>query len=226
MHKFTTYAITVRPRAGISDEHIKILLKWIKRNCQYYYIISEKTGDERHIHSALYLKSPKTRSNVVQCMLQVYKELDRDEKAVLGKGVKILYSNSFLTEYMNKGDDTVVIERNLPELDILDNFYPPKPISKPMQRRLYMHATMEQYETLWRTHVSSLIECNTATARDFLFNMQYNERVIGLLDERKLMQHARWFTRWFHRSEFCPTSFLPPFENEEGPGVHGTTRRI
>lgn len=87
-----------------------------------------------------------------------------------------------------------------------------------------MHATMEQYEQLWRIHMSSLTEVNTSTVRDFLFDMQYNKRVIGLLDDKKLMQHARWFTRWFHKAESCPQSFLPPFETEEGPGIHDTRR--
>lgn len=224
MDKFTTYSITVRPRSGITDQQVQKFCKWVKKQCEYYYVITEKLEDERHIHSALYFKAPKKRSNVSQLLLQIFKELDAEEKSVLQKGVKILYSNSFLTDYMNKGDNTVVIERNLPELDVLDNFYPPKPLSPANARRLNMHATMEQYENLWRTHVSSLVEVNTSSVRDFLFDMQYNKRVIGLMDDKKVIQHARWFTRWYHKVESCPQSFLPPFESEEGPGIHDTRR--
>lgn len=221
-NKFTTYALTVRPRSGVTDNDISVLVRFIKKHCEYYYVITEKLSDERHIHAALFLKCSKTRSNVCTYVTRLYKHFDSEERNVLQKGVKILYSNSFLTEYMNKDDDTVVIERNLPELNVLDAYYPPKPISTDAKRRLNLHATMEQYESLWRTHVSSLTEVNTKTVRDFLFDMQYNERLIGLMDDKKLIQHSRWFTRWFHRAQACPDSFLPPFESEEGPGIHDT----
>lgn len=222
MDKFTTFSITIRPRSGITDEQIRKFVKWVKKNSEFYFVITEKLEDERHVHSALFLKSAKSRSNVSQCILQLFKDFDPAEKSVLQKGVKILYSNSFIVEYMDKGDDSVVIERNLPEMDVLDNFYPPKPVSQVATRRLNLHATMEQYESLWRTHVSSLVEVNTSTVRDFLFDMQYSKRVIGLMDDKKLIQHARWFTRWFNHAEACPNSFLPPFESEEGPGIHDT----
>lgn len=224
MDKFSTYSVTVRPRSGITDEQVEKFCKWVKRNCKYYYVITEKTEDERHIHSALFLNVPKKRSNVSQMLLQLFKGLDPEERSVLQKGVKILYSNSFISDYMDKGDDTVVIERNLPELGCLESFYPPKPTTPSQVRRLNMHATMEQYENLWREHMSPIAEVNTATVRDFLFDMQYNKRVIGLMDDKKLIQHSRWFTRWYHKAESCPQSFLPPFESEEGPGIHDTRR--
>lgn len=220
--KFTTFSVTVRPRSGISDSQVKVFCDFVKKHCKYYYVITEKEDDERHIHSALFFKVSKTRSNLCNYLTRLYKDFDTEEKSVLLKGVKILYSNDFITGYMDKGDDTVVIERNLPEVSMLEQYYPPKPVSTKATRRLNMHATMEQYETLWRQHMSPLHEVNTSTVRDFLFNMQYNVRVIGLMDDKKLIQHARWFTRWYHKAESCPSAFLPPFETEEGPGIHDT----
>lgn len=219
---FKTYAITIRPRSGISDQQIQKFSKWVKRNCEYYYVITEKTEDERHVHSALFLKTPKKRSNVSQCIVQLFKDLDPEEKSVLQKGIKILYSNSFIESYMDKGDDTVVIERNLPEVSHLECFYPPNPLAPTAVRRLHLHSIMEQYEQFWLQYRSPLDEVNTSTVRDFLFDLQYNKRVIGLLDDKKLIQHSRWFTRWHHKTESCPTSFLPCFETEEGPGIHDT----
>lgn len=221
-NKFTTFAITIRPRSGVTDNDIKLFTKYVKKNCLYFYIITEKDDDQRHIHSAIYLKKHKTRSNLCTFITRLFKHFDNEERRNLQKGIKILYSNSFLTEYMNKGDNTVVIERNLPELSILDSFYPPKPLHLKVGRGLNMHMTMERYEHLWRTYMSSLTEINTHSTRDFLFDMQYNKRVIGLLDDKKLIQHSRWFTRWFHKAESCPQNFLPPFESEEGPGIHDT----
>lgn len=221
--KFSTFAITIRPRSGISEDDIKKYCAFVKKHCSYYYIITEKEDDERHIHSAIFFKIPKTRSNVTTYLSRLFKHYDSEEKRVLNNGCKILYNNDFITSYMNKGDDTVVIERNLPEISQLEAYYPPKPeVSTAEQRRLHMHSTMISYEQYWHQYMSPIAEVNTSTVRDFLFDLQYNKRVIGLLDDKKLIQHARWFTRWYHKAESCPSSFLPPFETEEGPGIHDT----
>lgn len=222
--KFTTFAITIRPRSGVSDSDISSFSSFVRKHCEYYYVITEKTEDERHIHSALFFRIPKTRSNVITYMSRLFKHFDKEEKANLNKSIKILYSNDFITKYMNKDDDTVVIERNLPELGHLESFYPDKPssVSDADSRRLYMHSTMREYETLWRKYMSPIAEVNTLTVRDFLFDMQYSKRCIGLLDDKRVLQHARWFTRWYHHAESCPSSFLPSFESEEGPGIHDT----
>jgi len=222
--KFTTFAVTVRPRDGITLSQISKFTDFVKKHCLYYLVVTEKTGDEKHIHAALFFKISKTRSNVSTYLSRLFSDLDEAERKVLLKGVKILYSTSWIAEYLNKDDDTVVVERNLPELSTLESFYPPKPVatSSSAARRLNMHSVMEQYESLWRQYVSPLVSVNTSTVRDFLFDMQYNQRVIGLMDDKKLIQHSRWFTRWYHRAESCPGSFLPPFETEEGPGIHDT----
>jgi len=123
---------------------------------------------------------------------------------------------------MAKGDDMVIIEKNLSEVNSLTSYYPPVPKGLNVQRRLNMHSIMDFYMKLWEEHVPSLVDCNTGTVWDFLFDMQYNKRFIGLLDDKKLIQHSWWFTRWFNKAEICPSQFLPPFEFEEGPGIHDT----
>lgn len=221
---FTTFAVTVRPRDGITDDHIALFTAFVKKHCTYYYIITEKTGSQRHIHSALFFRIPKTRSNVATYLTRLFKHFDSQEKADLQRGLKILYSNDFILKYMDKDDDTVVIERNLPEVSSLEAFYPPLPNPTPLAevRRLAYHSEMNQYETLWRLHVPPHVEINTGTVRDFLFNMMYNVRTIGLMDDKKIIFMSKSFTRWMNRTSYCPDSFLPPFVSEEGPGIHDT----
>lgn len=219
---FTTFAITIRPLNGVTDQQIDSFSKFVKKHCTYYYIITEKTNDERHIHSALFFKIPKTRSNVCTYLVRLFKDLSAPEKAVLQQGVKILYSNDFIEKYMNKGDDTIVIERNLPEVSSLEAFYPPKPLTVSVTRQLHLHDFMNKLESLWRIHMAPHTEIETSNARDFLFNMMYNERVIGLMDDKKIIQTARHLVRWMNKSTFCPSNFLPSFETEEGPGIHDT----
>lgn len=217
---YSTYAVTVRPRAGISDADISLFSKFVKKHCLFYYVITEKLDDERHVHSALVLKKPKTRSNLACALVRLFKHFDDDEKSVLQKGLKILYNYDFVQNYMNKGDDTVVIESNLPEASFLESYFPPKPESNPYVRRLAYHELMVTYEGYWRQYMSVTDVVNTQTVRDFLFRLQYKERVIGLMDDKRLLQTAKWFTRWWHKSDTCPIHVKPAFESDEGPGIH------
>lgn len=216
---YSTYAVTIRPRGGITDSDIALFSDWVKKACQYYYIITEKLGDERHVHSAVVLKKPKCRSNVATALVRLFKHYDAEERAVLQKGLKILYNYDFVQNYMNKDDDTVIIENNLPEASFLESYFPPKPVSG-FNRRLAHHELMVSYEAYWRKYMAVTDVVNTQTVRDFLFRLQYKERVIGLMDDKRLCQTAKWFTRWWHKSDTCPTHVKPSFESDEGPGIH------
>jgi len=218
--KFSTFAITFRPRDGVTDEQIVDLVKFIKKLCIHYYIITEKLDDERHVHAAIVTKSPLQRSNVCQRLKNLFKGLTIEEIAVMYKGVKILYSNDFLTKYMDKDDDTVVIERCLPELSYLESFYPPTPVKNPKANRgLAHHQEMEKLQALWYVHVPTHLEINTMNVRDFLFEMQYKVRVIGLMEDKKMFQTARWLVRWMNQVDRCKLE-IPCFEKEEGRGLH------
>lgn len=219
MSKVRSVAITIRPSDGVTDTHISKFSTYVKRKCEYYYIITEKEDDERHIHAGLIYKNPVTVSNVCTELLRVYKDLNTDEKLVLRRGIKVMYNNDFISKYMAKGDSTVVVERNLPEDGCLESYFPPPLPSRSEKASLNHHSTMKRYESLWQEHIQPHVEVRTDNVRDFLFQMQYCERRIGLLTDSVLWQHARWFTRWMNRADVCRLE-LPPFEKEEGPGLH------
>lgn len=115
MDKCKSYALTVRPLDGITDAQISKLSKWIRKNCDYYHLVTEKTMAERHVHAALFLKSEKSRSNVLQMIMQQFKDLSTTEKSVLRRGLKIMYNGDFIKNYLDKDDDTVVVMSSLPE---------------------------------------------------------------------------------------------------------------
>lgn len=218
MSKFVTYAITVRPRGGVTNKIIESFTKYFVKKSTYSFVITEGEGDSRHIHSAFVFKVPIARNNVCTDLIRVVgKGFAADEKVVLRNGVKILYSNDFITKYMKKDKDAVVIHRNLPEIGMLEKFYPVKEEKAPSN--LYMHSTMYKYERLWREHREPHVEILTSTVRDFLHELQYKSRVIGLLSDAQVIQHAKWFTRWMHKVDTADFQ-MPPFEKEEGPGFH------
>jgi len=213
-NKFSSYALTVRPLNGIDDGQISRLSKWIVKNSKYYRLITEKSGSERHAHVGFILKEPKTRSNVLQRVLQLFTELSTTERQVLRKGLKIMYNTDFVTKYLDKDDETVVIVDNLPEVSRLDSFFPPKPAPKSNSVKkcsLYYH----ELESLWNLHVPVGTDVNTKTCRNFLFNVMYNLRVLPIIrDDRAIIQTARHLTRWLKRTEDS-TIQIPPFESEE-----------
>ena len=81
--KQRSYAITVRPSDGISDGQVSALSKWLRKKAEYYHLVTEKTGSQRHAHAGFILKDPVTRSNVLQMIMRLYPDLSNAEKSVL-----------------------------------------------------------------------------------------------------------------------------------------------
>jgi len=215
--KFKTFAVTIRPRNGIDDDAVTVVTEWIRKRSQYYHVITEKTGSAKHIHAALYLRLEITKSNMNTLLCRLGKKigLDNEEITVMRQGLKILYSNDFVTTYLNKDDDTVVIATSLPEKQLLESWYPPKPLplnKKKVQRHSKYYWDLE---ALWFTHKRPIEECNTQNVRNFLFNMMYAKRLIPVIrDDKSIVQTARHLTRFINKKDES-TIELAPFENEE-----------
>ena len=55
------------------------------------------------------------------------KDLDKSQQYVFRNGVKIMYNNAIVVDYLNKLDDHVTISEHLPDdLDLLLYLYPEK----------------------------------------------------------------------------------------------------
>lgn len=210
---FKTYAVTVRPSDGITDPQIEKFVKWVKRHCVYYHVVTEKDGSQRHIHSGLVLKEPKLKTNVTAMLKGLFKQMSTDEHRVLSRGVKIMYNDDFIQQYLDKDDDTVVIESCLPESGTLESFYPPKPTTPEVPRKC--SAYYHELEALWYKHQAPHHDVNTMCVRDFLFKMMYSDRVIPVIrDDKQIIQVARHLVRWIKKAD-ASTIVLPPFESEE-----------
>lgn len=217
--KFQTFAFTLRPRGGVTDAQIDKLCKYYRKHCDWYKVVTEKTGEERHVHSVMVMKTPCTRSHVLVYLTRMYKDLSAEEMIVLRNGLKIWYNRDFL-DYIDKNDDTVVIEENLPEVSTIDALFPPPPPLPFLgQKKPYLHDTMEKYEKLWKEHVPVHVIVNTENARNFLMSMQFEKRLIGLLTDQQVVQHAKWLVRWMLKANTY-TQALPAYELEEGVDIH------
>lgn len=215
--KFSTYALTIRPRNGITDSQVQVCVEWIRKRCTYYHIVTEKTGSARHLHAGCYLKTPVLRSNMALVLVRLGKslELQDDELSVLRSGLKIMYNGDFCAAYLDKDDDTEVVASNLPEVRHLESFYPPKPQEAETKKAARHSAQYWELEKLWYEHMRPIDEVNTQNARNFLFSMMYEKRLIGVLrDDKAIIQVARHLVRWINKTAYS-TIELPPFEKEE-----------
>lgn len=212
---FRTFALTVRPLDGITDKQISTMAKWLKKSCDYYHLVTEKTGSARHLHTGFILRESRTRSNVLSKILNLHKDLTATEKSVLRSGLRIMYNWDFVNSYLDKDDDTVVIESCLPEVGHVESFFPPKPVpaeaTKSKKCSLYYH----ELEAMWYKYTTPGYEVNTINARHFLFRVMYSERCLPVIrDDKQIVQTARHLVRWLNKSTES-TIELPPFEKEE-----------
>lgn len=211
--KFSSFALTFRPLNGVSDDQVSVLSKWIRKRCEYYHIVTEKQGSERHVHAGIFLKKEMDRSNLAVLLSRLFPDLSASEKSVWLRGIKVMYNNDFIKNYLDKDDDTDIICSSLPEAGHLESFFPPIPAEavKLPRHSLFYH----ELEALWLQHIPLGHEINTQTARDFLFDMMYNKRCINVIrDDKQIVQTARHLVRWLKKLSYS-TIELAPFEKEE-----------
>lgn len=117
MSTFRGWAVTVRPRSGLTDEMISRAVKCFEK-LDGAYAVTEKVGADRHLHAAMFLSTEVRKSQIVDRMKVVQGEMDDDELRVLKSGVKVLYNDEWYRSYLVKGDDTVVVYDKVPDDDV------------------------------------------------------------------------------------------------------------
>jgi len=215
MSKFSTFALTLRPKEGLSDDHVKLTMGFLRRVTEYYHVVSEKTGSARHLHAGFVLKTPCTKGQLCTRVLRLYPDLSPEEKSVLRKGVKIMYNMDFINNYLDKDDETVVIASCLPEDGCIESYFPPKPIETDSGTKRKCSIYYHELEALWYEYMPPHMDVTTVTTRDFLFKMMYDHRVLPVIrDDKTIIQTSRHLTRWLNKTSVS-TIELPVFEKEE-----------
>lgn len=212
MSAYKSYAITVRPLDGATHVHDDAIMKFLRKYCEYYYAVSEKTGTERHIHAGLFMKKAVIPSNMKLMLRRVLPMLSDDERRVLNQGVKIMYNMDFITNYLDKDDDTEVLMNCLPEEATLDSYWPP---SKDQQKAQAMKATDKFYanlEFLWFQHMLPNTEISKQSCQDFLFSMMFEKRLIKVLRDRKAILTTSEMLFWYLSKANRGVIERPPWE--------------
>lgn len=194
-----SFAVTFRPRDGVTDEQIQKFVKWVKKYATYYYVITEKNDKERHIHAALFLSKAVRRSSLLITLVRLYPDLSYEEKRVFQTGIKNMYNYDWLGSYLEKGDDTIVVERNLPERHLMDAYFDEVPSLK-KKGPSAADPFFSNLENLWHLHRGPASDPNPQEIRCFLMDMMNNTRVIRVIaDNRKIFALSCALSRYIKK---------------------------
>lgn len=209
--KHSTFAVTVRPRDGVTDDMCRKVTAWCNTRSKYCKVITEKEGSERHIHLFMVTQTPMQTATLRRSLLSLLKDdLSETERDVQRNGVKTAFNPDWLA-YLDKGDSTKVLYSNLPEVAHLESYFPPKVDNTGKQKSLSFY---EKLEKLWYEHGSPGCEISPPLMRDFLFNMMYNKRLIAVLrDDRTICQVSKHLARFINRAQYSHLE-VPPFEKD------------
>jgi hypothetical protein len=153
MSTFRSFAVTYRPRGGITDEAVQALHKWLQD--KYYFAVLEKQLDERHIHFQLWFDEPKRRVDIDKQVKRIAKRTNHtwdDAQAKVSVLVKVAYNDwylYYLQENDLKTDDPNILGQNIPG-DTVD-YYPSEEEDAKMKARAtakdpFYHELMEKWE--------------------------------------------------------------------------------
>lgn len=210
--EYKSYSVTIRPKDGITAEHISKYQKWVMKKSTYSYTVTEKELHEKHIHSAIFFEKAQRIDNIKRSIINLF-SFSASEKH-FAVCVKPMYNHDWLS-YCNKGDATDVIHSNLPEANMLDHFFP---VSNPERSaktstKLSFYAKLEK---LWYELQSPADEMNPANCRNFLFRLMYKDRLIEpLRDDRTIIQVSRHLSRYLNKMEESCIDVNTLYEKDE-----------
>lgn len=211
--KHQTFALTIRPKSGITDDDLELFKPWCNTRSKYFKIITEKDGDARHIHAFMVTHMPIATSNLRRSLLKLFEHWTPVERDVLRNGVKVAYNKGWL-DYMDKGDSTVSILSDLPEKAHIDAFFPVKEPADNQKVRKHLNY-YQRLKKLWWEHSTPGTEVNAGNCRDFLFKMMYKEELLDTIrDDKTIIQISRHLSRHLLKLEYSSIE-VSEFENDK-----------
>ncbi len=122
---YQTFAITLRPRGGITPADQKTFDTWMEKKCMYYFAAKEKRDtDGEHIHAGVAMDKEWKMSNMRLTLKRLFPTWEDD---CVKHGIKcsVWYSMDWYDEYAQKEDDDNVYLVHMPQDKELVPF-PPK----------------------------------------------------------------------------------------------------
>lgn len=128
---YKTYAFTIRPKCGVRDSDLSHFIKKFKashkNNGNFFYMVTEKEGTERHIHAQIWYEKPTDKGVVSKFLSREFPKLWSKEEYILkvALDVRVVFNRDWIDVYCQKGEH--VCHLNLmPEPEMLDSYLPPQ----------------------------------------------------------------------------------------------------
>ena len=214
--KYLCYAITIRPKYGVNEIDFKIVDNFLSK-CEYYYVITEKTGESRHIHAVLYLKKEQRISDFNRWWCRKYTTPDQKERGIYKYMFqsKVCYNDDFYEEYLQKDDETCVIQSKMPEKDTRLKYYKDIVIKSKV-----IDYQMDKLEKMWNgeegknygwndtsqnpLHIR-IRKADVNSVERFLCNLMFNLRRIKVVQNAtKMRRLCKTLVAYINRSSTYP----------------------
>lgn len=183
---YKSFAITVRPRLGITNDTIDAIKSWLNKQ-NHSVAVLEMEDEARHLHAQIWLDEGRTKDDVGKAVKRIcertIEDWDAAQAKVLRGGIKIAYTDWYL-EYLldneNKENPNVIIN-NPP--DKTEQYYPSEEEQEAV--RLCSTATdprffkMEQDANVYFTKYDKEITLKNVAA--WLCYVMFEERTMKVL---------------------------------------------
>ena len=121
---YRTFALTIRPRGGYTDDDLQTINTWLDSKTQAHFIASEMQDDKRHLHIGFQLDKVWKMSNVRLTIKRLYEKTWEPDCLKHGLETKIWYSMDWYEEYSQKEGQSAIIKEHWP--DDYEPAFPPK----------------------------------------------------------------------------------------------------
>jgi len=179
---YKSYAFTLRPLNGvplnstIEQKAMKLVEKYNG------FLVAEKEAQERHLHGQLFFPNGKRKYDLAKVLINIQECQSPAEVRVLKGGIKIAYNNDFYTDYTNKPDSIMLIDKFI---DNPQDYYPTEDEQEKVRNRA--RATDAKYH-----HLKELWEEQEGTAcltqqniTLYLYRLMYVDKKINVISDKK-----------------------------------------
>ena len=206
MSVYRAWAITIRPRNGISDERVSDYIDWIEKSPKVAgsYGVCEKLAEERHLHLAVFFTEGRRKGDVNKQIERIFQRrvVEDGELKVLRSGTRIMYNDDFMKKYLDKNDDTEVVVNNVPP--DTQEYYPTDEEQEAVKSQKnavdqFFHSLNVKFSS-WRGD-----RCNDIQMVRWWFGFaMYDEKSIRVItDTRKLNQIIDCLYKYSTSNEYC-----------------------
>lgn len=187
--QYRSFALTVRPQLGLTDETLAALNKYAESQ-DHAYAVVEKEGHEKHWHAQFWYDKAKPRGRVAEAIARICQrtipDWSKPQLKVLRNGVRIAYSDwhlSYLEHNEDKESANVQVE-NAP-LDT-SPFYPTEDEQAALQAKV--NAADPEYHKLATMYAEDCPDVVKPTERQvalWLAKKQLTEKSISITRQKR-----------------------------------------